>query len=152
MAVRGCSAAGDALSINQKTGGLPRREAQEISGVLAGYCALLQAGAGGINWLSRIRNNLQYKQGMGAWYPIKLTKPERSLLERLIGMFYGDPLRLAVRFLQNDDLARFVVGCVFTVSMCHALLQRLSERSTARGGFADSGPLAMLRLPTFRGS
>lgn len=98
------------------------------------------------SWLSIVRNQVQYRHTHGVWMPCKVRRQDRDRLARLIGQWMRDPMEIDIGAVQAGQLGEFVVTCAFVVSLCHALLVRIAERSPRRGrSFATLGPLAVLR-------
>jgi hypothetical protein len=128
------------------SGPLPVVEAQDVFLKLEAFRKITSCnGAFGDNWLSVIRNQLQYRHGLGAWYPTSLRKPERETLSRLAAQWERDPMRVDLSIDHTGEIGRFVIGCAFTVATCRTILLRIAERSEAgERSFVKLGPLAYL--------
>jgi len=96
--------------------------------------------ATGASWLSAIRNEVQYRNGMGVWAPVTVNRTRRALLSRLASQWTRDPMDIEVNLPPSGDLSAFVLACAFTVAMCRAVLVRISERSSV-------SPRSFARIP-----
>ncbi|MCI0564069.1 MAG: hypothetical protein MN733_36805 [Nitrososphaera sp.] len=129
------------------SGPLAPRDAQLVFAQLAALDAIIRR-QGSHNWLSVVRNTLQYRHGYGVWFPSELKKGARHSLSRLVGKWNSDPMSIhlnAPGATGNGDLGDFAIACAFIVATCHALLLRIAERSAAgKRSFIHSGPMAFL--------
>ncbi len=99
----------------------------------------------GYSWLSGVRNDLQYRQSHGVWFPARLRQHERQSLSRLISDWQRDPMEIDLDMSRFGLLGDFVAACIFIVALCHAMLSRIAERSTAGSrSFALLGPMAFV--------
>ena len=77
----------------------------------------------GGNWLSKIRNEVNYTHSMGAWFPYSNSADEHEAMFRLISNW---KLSLSSNVMVNNfnrcDQLFFVSTCVTIVSLCHELL------------------------------
>jgi hypothetical protein len=96
------------------------------------------------SWLSVIRNDVQYRQEFRVWFPLQLRIREREVLSRRASRWSGDPM--AINFDGTGGaLGEFVTCCCFVVSLCLAMLTRISERSSVgKQSFVRLGPIAFL--------
>lgn len=128
-------------------GPLNATEAREVFLRLDLLNRVLRAnGAVGHNWLSVIRNDLQYRQRFGVWFPAQINKRDRDFLARLANQWTRDPMKIDLQIDRVKPLNQFVSACTFLVALCRILLLRISERSTVgQRSFVNYGPLAFLR-------
>lgn len=84
----------------------------------------------GASWLSAVRNEIQYRHGMGVWAPLTINRTRRALLSRLASQWMRDPMDIDVDVPPSGDLPAFVLACAFTAAMCRVVLVRISERSS----------------------
>lgn len=117
------------LSETVLCGHLRDRDARDVYVKIDAVRRIYSRGAGA-SWLSTVRNNVQYRQGMGVWMPLTINRQTRSVLPRLASQWTRDPMDIDIDAPRYDDLSAFVIGCVFTTAMCRTMFTRLSERST----------------------
>jgi hypothetical protein len=125
---------------------LPSKDAQRAFLRLKEYTAALHTRSGaGYNWLSAVRNEVQYRQNHGVWFPLRISRRDRSVLGRIRQQWLRDPMEIDLRPSGGGELGPFVATCAFTAALCRALLQRVSERSPVRRRcFLEFGPWAFL--------
>jgi hypothetical protein len=96
-------------------------------------------------WLSKMRNEVQYRQSYAVWFPCSVSKQERRTLGRLAAGWEADPMGLPLTVAPGDVLKRFVLACVFPISFCYVVLNRIQERSSIRSrSFVRYGHAAYL--------
>ncbi|TPN61712.1 hypothetical protein FJ986_27690 [Mesorhizobium sp. B1-1-1] len=99
------------------------------------------------SWLSAVRNEVQYRNGYGAWLPVDIKKHHRETLSRLGAQWKRDPMEIDVGTGAGGQIGEFVVACAFVVALCRTLLTRMRDRSPKPArSFASLGPLSVLRL------
>lgn len=75
------------------------------------------------NWLSKVRNEVNYTHSMGAWYPYQNSVNEHEKMFRLTRSWNKEPTQDTINSeLSSCDQLLFVSTCVSVVSLCHALL------------------------------
>lgn len=87
--------------------------------------------AAGASWLSAVRNEIQYRHDRGVWIPATVNRSGRAVLARLARQWLRDPMDIDLELQPGGELGRFVAGCAFMTALCRAVLQRISERSSA---------------------
>ena len=99
----------------------------------------------GFSWLSAIRNDLQYRQHYGVWFPAKIKARERDRLSRSARAWNGDPMNIDLTVGARSTLSEFTAACSFIIALCHSLLARIAETSSAgKQSFVNYGPMAIL--------
>ncbi|NQZ40426.1 hypothetical protein [Moritella sp.] len=78
------------------------------------------------NWLSQIRNEVNYTHSMGAWYPYVNSSDEHNKMFRLTSNWKQTPTADII----NDNVGKcdqllFVSTCVTVVSLCHSMISDL---------------------------
>lgn len=125
-------------------GPLPAVEAQSASGQLDDMRTILAKSAAS-SWLSSFRNELQYRQGHGVWYPARINARDRQTISGWIANWNRDPMAIDLRSSRLGQLGGFVLGCTFVIALCHTMLERVAERSSAGNrSFVRLGPMAFL--------
>ncbi|AIY39484.1 hypothetical protein LT85_0324 [Collimonas arenae] len=98
------------------------------------------------NWLSEIRNSVNYRLEHGAWHPYDGNQTEaRELIELISCSFLGEP-RFQVTDAKANELSRSTDSCSYLLAWMLCSVNKISEQSN--GGakhFLKAGPLALLR-------
>jgi hypothetical protein len=82
----------------------------------------------GGNWLSIVRNEVNYTHSMGAWFPYSSSPDEHEKMFRLTQLWKQSPSEeMITSNLTQCDQLLFVSTCVSIVSLCHALLADLHD-------------------------
>ena len=115
-------------------------EIQEVVIVLSQLDDLLCDQGKDYDWLSHVRNNLQYRQDFGVWLPSKMRNTQRGDLSRLASQWTREPLKIDLEIGRPWPLGKFVVGCAFVVALCRDMLTKLAERLGGRS-FVHFGAL-----------
>jgi hypothetical protein len=122
---------------------LVKSDAQAVIAKLVEYEAVATRQQGMMTWLSSIRNEIQYRQGLDVWAPCKVKKINRSTLGRLAAQWCSDPLDFDFRDTGDGALPSFVAACAFLPALCLVLLARLDRIATGPGrSFAFDGALS----------
>ena len=130
-------------------GPLVRADAQAVFAQIEELRTILKRRAG-YSWLSGVRNDLQYRHQHGVWYPSAPRARERDVLNSLLDQWSRNPMNIDLRRGRGGTLGDFVSACTFIVALCHTILVRIAERSTAGArSFVQQGPLSFLnaRMP-----
>jgi len=98
-------------------------------------------------WLSSVRNDLNYRQEHGVWYPFKVSdKVAAALFSRMQRWIPGGADGFEIGKV-SDDLGCFVDSCNVMTRLLTAALSDLSGRAArARSSFVDRKPFKLLRL------
>jgi hypothetical protein len=125
-------------------GSLLRTDAQSVFNQLEGARKILRR-KGNYSWLSVVRNELQYRHQFGVWFPTQLKPRERDSLSRLVSAWSTDPMGIELGTGRIGILGEFVSCCSFIVALCHAILERIADLSTAgTKSFVRLGPMVFL--------
>jgi hypothetical protein len=123
-------------------GHLAPSDARYVFLKLSALRAILSShGSIGGNWLSRVRNDLQYRHGFNAWPPSSMKQSKRDLFSRLAVQWKNDPMGIELDYPPGNDLGQFVSACAFLVSLCRVLWERLSSLSTQGAHYFANRPL-----------
>ena len=113
-----------------ESGLLTKNEGQQVFAKLEEVRRVLCAqGCNGGNWLSAVRNAIQYRHDYNTWPPSNLRKRERIVLASIIENWKTDPMRINIETALGGDLGKFTAASTFLVSMAYHLLLRLTEGS-----------------------
>ncbi len=127
-------------------GPLEPRESQEVYAQLDALRQIMHPG-NGHSWLSFVRNEVQYRNQYGVWFPPEHKAAQRGALARLASGWMADPMRFNLS-QHPSDLHAFVNGCAFIIAVCRVLVVRVFERSSAGARtrpFVEYGPISLLR-------
>jgi len=94
------------------------------------------------NWLSLIRNELNYQHKHGAWYPHYRVSRFREEVNRYIAGWKRSPSAMLVP--EEHILIRFSKGCAQLVSLMRELLQDLNRRNPNNDSFLRHGVMRVL--------
>ncbi|MCD6732876.1 MAG: hypothetical protein LT103_04695 [Burkholderiaceae bacterium] len=131
----------DSTSGKVLAGGLPQRDAQAVFAKLQSFRDL-SAKNGTASWLSRTRNDIQYKLANGVWHPVELSRKRRDGIARHADMWTVDPMNIDLAAVRSADLlTQFSVACAFVISVCRMLVLRIDERTTGARSFLSYGPI-----------
>jgi len=98
------------------------------------------------NWLSVVRNRVNYKHQFGAWYPYSGQKPFGAVEERLAKNWAQDPMSINLASHGDKNLRRFQETCSFILGCCRELASDMATRCSTGKSFHTYGWLAISRL------
>jgi hypothetical protein len=123
-------------------GHLPPSDATQVFLKLSALRSILNGhGSTAGNWLSRVRNELQYRHTFSAWPPSSIKQAKRDLLLRLAVQWKGDPMGIELEYPPGKEFGEFVSACSFLVALCRALWERLATLSYEGAHSFAKGPL-----------
>jgi hypothetical protein len=98
----------------------------KLDGQLKAAILLLSKNGSNVSWPSQMRNNIQYRQEEGVWYPYKGRSKASSLHQEIVSILEGGvdfqvPLKAS-----GDDLQRFRSACAAVIILAHGVLSDLS--------------------------
>lgn len=94
-----------------------------------------------MNWLSQMRNDINYKHTFGSWFPHKETRKSRDQIISLI----KDWDKCNSINLYTDDLTKFVNGCLFTINLMKNLITILNQKSLTNY-YLQHGAMKVLKV------
>lgn len=95
------------------------------------------------NWLSRLRNEINYQHKYGTWFPHEKSKNFRVTVQDNLKCWIKDP-NLNIN-LKSHDLDKFSQACSFLVSLNRVLVNDLSERNSNGDSFLKNSAMAVLK-------
>ncbi|MEP6960660.1 MAG: hypothetical protein ABI995_01180, partial [Acidobacteriota bacterium] len=98
------------------------------------------------NWLSTVRNRVNYRHDFGAWYPYRGQHPTGAVDDRLVLNWLHDPMSINLTSHNEGELRRFQETCSFIIATCRVLAEDMSERCSTGRSFHTYGWIAMSRL------
>lgn len=109
---------------------------------------LTKGGMKNDSWLSKVRNDVQYKHIRGVWFhALEMTKAEQNTLRKIAEGWRGDPASMQLRDERCGELSVFVAACAFLVGLCRALVIAIEQqgRRGQKRSFAFYGPMRFLK-------
>lgn len=103
------------------------------------------SGCNGGNWLSYVRNFVNYRQEFGAWFPYREQK--RATANRLFEIrqkWINDPMDIDLA--GKLELEVFLSACVFLVAWCREMVFDMVARSPDRKSFFTYGPVQLMKV------
>jgi len=91
------------------------------------------------NWLSRIRNSVNYSQTNGVWFPYKQTEKNIDVIYNDINLHTSTPMTIDIRSYKGKDLVYFVRTCQLINSICMELLNDLDSMHPKSKSFVNAG-------------
>ena len=124
-------------------GPMQRTESQAAFAKIESYLSLSKKHKSK-SWLSRFRNDLQYKLLYDVWHPASISKKEREQLERAISKWRNDPMQISPDAMGSyTPLNEFVSSCVFIISLGRILMLKVNDSRPSKGvSFFKFGPLS----------
>lgn len=116
------------------------RERQQVILALEGLKDILCEAGRNHDWLSHIRNDLQYRHDFDVWFPARLKDNVRASLSRSARQWKLDPMEIDLDVSEPWPLAPFVAGCAFLVALCREKLIKLGD-TVGRNSFIRFGAL-----------
>lgn len=98
------------------------------------------------NWLSSIRNQINYNHCFGVWYPYKGYLDSYEKLVSLKDLYREPFMSSRLEYKHESNLIEFVKCCENVISMDRELLLDLSKRHPDNKSFLRRGPLELINL------
>jgi hypothetical protein len=131
------------------TGVLPAADAQAVIAKIEEFRSLAVA-HNSPSWLSRTRNDLQYRLSHDVWHATSLTKKERTQLTSLSQLWLSDPMTIDLQgSAKYGQLGQFSVACAFVIALFRVLMLRLELLGDGRS-FVKHGPRAFANFSKLR--
>jgi hypothetical protein len=120
---------------------------QQVSVQLDDLCHILSHGhLGNGNWLSIVRNDVNYRHLWGTWFPYKDSYPVQKKFYEYCNLWKSDPMTLNLRLQSSNDLLGFATGCCFIIGLCRALSIEMMQRCSTGKSFHRHSSIAFLNL------
>lgn len=103
------------------------------------------------NWLSMVRNRVNYQQAFGAWFPYDGRQRYYDGLVARLESWRGDSAALSIWPTRDREIQQFVETCALLVAICRELSIDMTHRCPAGRSFhhyASVGLMRRLGLPT----
>lgn len=100
---------------------------------------LSYVGSNNYGWLSRIRNDLNYKHLYGVWHPYSLDKKQLDYIVRSLSIWKGDIVKIELSNLTGKEITRFSNTCQFIIGLSKKISNDMSKRCGNGNSFFKSG-------------
>ena len=126
------------------------RESQDVFKKLDELCQILSyEGHNGGNWLSAIRNKVNYRHELGAWFPYhKIGQQNVEDVYRKSSLWLDDPMDINLVIQPGKPMTLFVSACNFIVALCRVLVLDMSDRCSKGKSYLKDGSLKLLNQCT----
>jgi hypothetical protein len=95
------------------------------------------------NWLSHIRNEINYQHRHGTWYPHEKSRQFRPEIYEIFSNWKKSPQ--IVRTKTQHKLNDFASACTALVSLCRTLTEDMSTRHSENSSFLKTGAMTVLK-------
>lgn len=131
------SAALQALKMQMGISAYTSTDKERLDIVLKAAASVLSNDGANAAWLSHMRNDIQYRQTEGVWYPYKGNQRSSDLADKALALLNGEKIAEELADVSGDALCRFGAGCSFTIALGREVLSDLSNAA---------GPHSFLRF------
>jgi hypothetical protein len=95
-------------------------------------------------WLSKIRNDINYKHLYGTWYPYADSKNYYKRINGLINLWQTNPLEIELKNLVGQELVRFFASCQFLIGFAREISIDMNKRCSVGMSFHHYGCISLL--------
>lgn len=96
-------------------------------------------GSNNHSWLSRMRNDLNYKHKYGVWHPYGIPNTKLESLKRNIGLWKSNIMNIDLKNHIGNELARFSNTCQFIVGLENVICKDMHYRCSEGKSYLNSG-------------
>ena len=107
---------------------------------------LICEGSNGGNWLSRVRNIINYKNTMGLWYPYRTAERYFDHIAKKIDQWTTDPDSIDLSIYSDKPILRFLSTCMFITTLYTSVAKEMELRCLKGISFQTNGVLTFLNL------
>lgn len=111
------------------------KDIDSIVGTLTAAQSLLTNGGAMPSWLSSMRNDVQYRQAEGVWFPYVGKTKSATLIDDMVQMTKGAITAENLSQRTGSELERFWAGSLFVVALGRIALDDLNKVCGARSSF-----------------
>lgn len=119
---------------------------QSVAVLLDDLCqALCHEGKHGGNWLSYMRNKVNYRHELSCWFPYRNTRGD--FIDKIYTNSYKwqkDPTEIALIQKPGSDLNLFICTCNLIVGLCRTLILDMHSRCPTGDSYLSNGCLRLL--------
>lgn len=121
-------------------------QSQQVSTKLDELCNILSyRGKNGGNWLSAIRNQVNYRHELNVWFPY--YRERKQNIEKIYNdcsMWLNDPMNINLVINPSKPVYIFIRACSFIVGICRELVQDMSRRCSSGNSYLKNGSMRLL--------
>ncbi len=121
-------------------------QSQQVSTKLEELCKILcHQGHNGGNWLSSVRNKVNYRHELDAWFPY--NQKRKQSIENTYNnclMWLDDPMNINLVIKPSQPINLFISSCAFIVGLCRVLIKDMSDRCSKGKSYLKDGSLRLL--------
>lgn len=121
-------------------------QSQQVSTKLGELCNILcYQGRNGGNWLSSVRNQVNYRHELDVWFPYN-QKRQQSIENTYNNclMWLNDPMNINLMIKPSQPIDLFISACAFIVGLCRVLVLDMSGRCSQGKSYLKDGSLRLL--------
>ncbi|MEY8847191.1 hypothetical protein AB9K26_00090 [Psychroserpens sp. XS_ASV72] len=96
-------------------------------------------GSNNHSWLSRMRNDFNYKHKYGVWHPYGIPKAKLDSLKRNINLWRSDVMDIDLKNHVGNELARFSNTCQFIIGLGNTICKDMHYRCSEGKSYLNSG-------------
>lgn len=122
-----------------------QQDAVDISNKLTDFRKLLDETTGNGSWLSKYRNDINYKNPDDKWFPYKNIPDEYDRIPSWREVWLKSPPEINVSNIKSE-LERFYSACHFLMALCRVLIIDASHTSVRRSNAFSNSPIRAIAL------
>ena len=103
-------------------------------------------GAPKANWLSTVRNTVNYNHGLSTWFPYRERTKYYDQLFLCVREWRQDPMNIDLSSHEGRDLRRFQATCNCILGLCRELAEDMASRCSTGKSFQEFGCMAFLNI------
>lgn len=124
-------------------------ESQDVFRKLDELCQILSfRGHNNGNWLSAVRNKVNYRHELGVWFPHRISQQNVRDIYRQSISWLDDPMKINLVIQPRKPVILFVSACNFIVSLCRVIILDMSERCSKGKSYLKDGSIKLLNQCT----
>jgi hypothetical protein len=100
---------------------------------------LSYVGSNNCSWLTRMRNDLNYKHLFGVWHPYTLQANQLNLIKDNLELWRSDIMKIELKNLVGKELVRFSNSCQFIIGLSFIICNDMIERCSSGKSYLHSG-------------
>jgi hypothetical protein len=97
------------------------------------------------NWLSNVRNEVNYKHRYGCWFPYKTQESSSTKIKKLTGSWKINPMNIELSAHGTETISKFIATTTFIVSLGREISLELTERCPTKNSFTTHGVIQFMK-------
>lgn len=97
------------------------------------------------NWLSSMRNSINYKLSHDLWFPYGGDSFKKSEVDQILKLWNRDPLSIPMPLSEKREIKKFVYLCTIIISFQNSFANEIFSFKLKRKGFIEYGPFSFLK-------